>query len=125
MQRKPTGPVRHDRHGKPRMRPEPPSGGSPGARSGTFVTELLFAARPNLEASTMKSRFKTACLSAVLLVSACGTNPVTGKREIQFVSASQEVQIGQQNYAPMRQSEGGDYAVLPDLTAYVNEVGQK
>ncbi len=25
----------------------------------------------------------------------------------------------------MRQSEGGDFEVLPDLTAYVNEVGQK
>jgi predicted Zn-dependent protease len=61
----------------------------------------------------------------VMLVAACGTNPVTGKREIQFVSESQEIQIGAQNYAPMRQSEGGDYAVVPDLTVYVNEVGQK
>ncbi|MGC4028005.1 MAG: M48 family metalloprotease [Steroidobacteraceae bacterium] len=59
------------------------------------------------------------------LLAACGTNPVTGKREIQFISEGQEIQIGQQNYAPMRQSEGGDYEVLPDLTAYVNEVGQK
>jgi beta-barrel assembly-enhancing protease len=63
--------------------------------------------------------------AAALAVLSCGTNPVTGKREVQFVSEGQEVQIGQQNYAPMRQSEGGDYAVLPDLTAYVNEVGQK
>jgi predicted Zn-dependent protease len=67
-----------------------------------------------------------AALAAVLLaLAACGTNPVTGKREIQFVSTGQEISIGQQNYAPMRQSEGGDYAVLPELTAYVNEVGQK
>jgi predicted Zn-dependent protease len=61
----------------------------------------------------------------LLGLAACGTNPVTGKKEIQFVSTAQEIQIGQQNYAPMRQSEGGDYAVIPDLTAYVNEVGQK
>ena len=60
-----------------------------------------------------------------LLLAACGTNPVTGKREIQFISENQEVQIGAQNYAPMRQSEGGDYQVVPDLTVYVNEVGQK
>lgn len=76
----------------------------------------------------MKRLFSRTSVCAVLwtaLLVSCGTNPVTGKREIQFVSQGQEVQIGQQNYAPMRQSEGGDYAVLPDLTAYVNEVGQK
>jgi beta-barrel assembly-enhancing protease len=70
-------------------------------------------------------RSTVATLLSLLALVACGTNPVTGKREIQFVSESQEIQIGAQNYAPMRQSEGGDYAVLPDLTAYVNEVGQK
>src|SRR6185369_2662385 len=63
--------------------------------------------------------------AALLALLACGTNPVTGKRELQFVSKNEEISIGQQNYAPMRQSEGGDYAVLPDLTAYINEVGQK
>src|SRR5262245_58554633 len=62
---------------------------------------------------------------ALLALTACGVNPVTGKREIQFVSESQELQIGEQQYAPTRQSEGGDYKLLPDLTAYVNEVGQK
>lgn len=62
---------------------------------------------------------------ALAALTACGVNPVTGKKEIQFVSAAQEIQIGQQNYAPMRQSEGGDYEVLPELTAYVNEVAQK
>ncbi len=74
----------------------------------------------------MKTRIRPASLCTVLLLAvACGTNPVTGKREIQFVSQAQEIQIGQQNYAPMRQSEGGDYEVLPELSAYVNEVGQK
>ncbi len=74
----------------------------------------------------MKMRIRPAYLcAAMLLAVACGTNPVTGKREIQFVSQAQEIQIGQQNYAPMRQSEGGDYEVLPELTAYVSEVGQK
>jgi predicted Zn-dependent protease len=62
---------------------------------------------------------------ALVVLAACGTNPVTGKRELQFVSEGQEIQIGAQNYAPMRQSEGGDYTLMPDLTAYVNEVGQK
>ena len=62
--------------------------------------------------------------AVVALLAACGTNPVTGKRELQFVSENQEIQIGAQNYAPMRQSEGGDYALMPELTTYVNEVGQ-
>ena len=60
-----------------------------------------------------------------LTLAGCGTNPVTGKRELQFVSESQEVQLGEQHYAPTRQSEGGDLVVLPELTTYVNEVGQK
>ena len=60
-----------------------------------------------------------------LALSACGVNPVTGKKEIQFISEAQEIKIGEQHYAPTKQSEGGDFDVLPDLTAYVNEVGQK
>jgi len=58
-------------------------------------------------------------------LTACGTNPVTGKSELQFVSEAQELQIGEQQYAPTRQSEGGDFDVLPELTAYISEVGQK
>ena len=75
-----------------------------------------------------KAMKATRMLVAVLLagtLAACGTNPVTGKKEIQFVSESAEIDIGNQNYAPMRQSEGGDVNVLPELSAYVNEVGQK
>jgi len=60
-----------------------------------------------------------------LALAACGTNPVTGRKEIQFVSESQELQIGAKEYAPTRQSQGGDLKVLPELTAYVSEVGQK
>ena len=64
-------------------------------------------------------------LLVLLALSACGVNPVTGKKEIQFVSEAAELKIGEQNYAPMRQAEGGDFDVLPEPTAYVNEVGQK
>src|SRR5688500_4212385 len=64
-------------------------------------------------------------LVAALTLSGCGVNPVTGKKEIQFVSETQEIKIGEQQYAPTQQSQGGDFDVLPDLTAYVNEVGQK
>jgi beta-barrel assembly-enhancing protease len=64
-------------------------------------------------------------LAAVLALAACGVNPVTGKKELQFISETQEIQIGQQHYAPTRQGQGGDFVVLPELTTYVSEVGQK
>src|SRR4029079_3349710 len=64
-------------------------------------------------------------LPILFALSACGVNPVTGKQEIQFVSEAQEVKLGEQNYSPMRQAEGGDFDVLPEPTAYVNEVGKK
>ena len=67
--------------------------------------------------------FVVAGLSALL--SACGVNPVTGKKEIQFVSEASELQIGEKNYSPTRQGEGGDLTVLPELTTYVSSVGQK
>lgn len=64
----------------------------------------------------------TAC---TLLVASCGINPVTKKREFQVVSEAQEISIGQQNYAPARQSQGGDYIIDPELTAYVQSIGNK
>ena len=65
------------------------------------------------------------CAVLLAALTACGTNPVTGKREIQFVSEASELQIGEQQYAPTRQSEGGDFKMVPELTTYVNQVGQK
>ena len=61
----------------------------------------------------------------VFSVTACGTNPVTKKKEFQFVSQDKEIAIGKQNYAPARQSQGGDYVIDPELTAYVQDVGKR
>jgi predicted Zn-dependent protease len=66
-----------------------------------------------------------ALLAAMLLLNACGINPVTKKRELQLVSEAQEISIGQQNYSPTRQSQGGDYILDPELTEYVRSVGNK
>lgn len=71
-----------------------------------------------------RTRFLTAPIIALALVG-CGINPVTGKHEIQFVSQADELKLGETQYAPTRQSEGGDFTVLPELSAYVSEVGQK
>lgn len=60
-----------------------------------------------------------------LTITACGTNPVTKKKEIQFVSEAKEIEIGKQNYSPARQSQGGDYVIDPELTAYVQGIGKR
>lgn len=73
----------------------------------------------------MKYTCKWLCLWAVVTVTACGTNPVTKKTEFQFVSQAQEISIGTQNYSPARQSQGGDYVIDPELTAYVQSVGKR
>ncbi len=62
---------------------------------------------------------------ATIFLSTCGTNPVTKKKEFQFVSEAQEISIGKQNYGPARQSQGGDYIIDPELTAYVQSIGNK
>jgi len=61
----------------------------------------------------------------LLAVSACSTNPVTGKNELSFVSEEWELQVGAQQYAPSRQSQGGDYLADPHVQAYVNKIGQR
>ncbi|MDR4503566.1 MAG: M48 family metalloprotease [Candidatus Scalindua sp.] len=55
----------------------------------------------------------------------CAVNPVTGKRQLRIIPESQELQIGEQQYVPSRQMQGGDYEVDPSLTKYVNSVGQR
>jgi predicted Zn-dependent protease len=72
---------------------------------------------------------KVANYSLVLMlalgVSNCGTNPVTKKKEFQFVSQDKEIAIGKDNYSPARQSQGGDYIIDPELTAYVQGIGKR
>ncbi len=64
-------------------------------------------------------------ISLLGLLAACSTNPVTGAREFNLVSESQERAIGHKNYEPYRQAQGGDYVADPDLVAYVQSVGQR
>jgi predicted Zn-dependent protease len=64
-------------------------------------------------------------LLASLGLTGCATNPVTGKNELSLISEAQELSIGKQQYAPMRQSQGGDYVVDPKVGSYVNDVGQR
>jgi predicted Zn-dependent protease len=60
-------------------------------------------------------------LAAVVMVAACATNPVTGKKELALVSESQEIQLGQEAAKETRASIG----VVPDssLQTYVRGIG--
>ena len=73
----------------------------------------------------MKHRALVPVVLGLLWLAACTTNPVTGEKELALVSESTELQIGSQQYGPMRQMQGGDLMVDPELAAYVNEVGQR
>ncbi|MGQ0383546.1 MAG: M48 family metalloprotease [Gammaproteobacteria bacterium] len=64
-------------------------------------------------------------IGVTALFAACATNPVTGEKQLMIVSEAAELEMGRKNYGPMRQSEGGDYAMDPQLTAYVQQVGQR
>jgi len=63
--------------------------------------------------------------TALLLLTGCATNPVTGKNELMLIPESMELEMGQENYQPSRQMQGGDYVADPEVTAYVREVGQR
>ena len=60
----------------------------------------------------------------LLAVAACATNPVTGKREFNIVSESQEIQIGQQSH-PEVIRQFGVYNEKPELNRLVDTVGHR
>ena len=64
-------------------------------------------------------------LLTIIVLSGCVTNPVTGQAEVGFVSTAQQIAIGEEQYVPAQQMQGGQYVVDPELTEYVAEVGQR
>lgn len=66
-----------------------------------------------------------ALLTLIATISACGTNPVTGKSQLTLMSPEQEVAIGAQQYGPSRQSQGGTYIIDRSLNDYVSRIGKK
>jgi predicted Zn-dependent protease len=71
----------------------------------------------------MKKWLLVAVVTAV--ISGCSVNPVTGKNQLSIISPQQEIAIGEKNYSPSRQSQGGDYYLDPALQTYMSGVGQK
>src|SRR5262245_54716089 len=60
---------------------------------------------------------------AAMLMTACATNPVTGKREISFMSEEQEISVGRELDAQVRR-EMGLYQD-DELQRYVSDLGMK
>jgi len=67
----------------------------------------------------------TIILTLIFTISACGTNPVTGKSQLTLMSPEQELAIGKQQYSPSLQSQGGTYLIDKSLNTYINRIGQK
>ncbi len=67
----------------------------------------------------------TLMATTVLLASACAVNPVTGKNELSLLSTGDEVAIGEKNYPPSLQAQGGVYHVDLELQRYVSDVGNR
>jgi predicted Zn-dependent protease len=62
-------------------------------------------------------------LTVALTVTACATNPVSGKKELSLMSEAQEVQLGQEMDAQVRR-EMGIYKD-PELQRYIERVGMR
>jgi predicted Zn-dependent protease len=60
-----------------------------------------------------------------LALTGCVTNPVTGESEIGLVSVAQQIEIGEEQYVPSQQMQGGQYVVDSQLQTYVAGVGNK
>lgn len=70
-------------------------------------------------------RLAATLLAVLLLATGCAVNPVTGERQLSLISEADERQLGQENYIPTQQIQGGQFYLDPELTVYVNDVGQK
>lgn len=63
-------------------------------------------------------------LPLLFLLAACATNPVTGKREFNIVSESQEIALGQQGHQEVIE-EFGVYDEKPELNQLVESIGRR
>lgn len=62
---------------------------------------------------------------ALAIPIACTINPVTGQRQLAIVSADDEIAIGNQQYLPSQQMQGGEYLRDPALSTYVRSIGNR
>src|SRR5690625_7716691 len=74
----------------------------------------------------VENMLRTALAAALLfVVTACAVNPVTGERGLNFYGEDWELEVGEQQYAPLRQSQGGEFVLDAGLVGYGQSVGQR
>ncbi|KKM83830.1 hypothetical protein LCGC14_1305370 [marine sediment metagenome] len=64
-------------------------------------------------------------MALMLLFTGCSVNPVTGENQFSLIGESQELAMGAEQYTPTQQTQGGQFYLDPELTLYVQEVGNK
>ena len=64
-------------------------------------------------------------LLAAFVLAGCSVNPVTGEKQLSFIPESQELSMGAEQYKPTQQTQGGQFYLDPELTLYVQQVGNK
>ncbi len=62
---------------------------------------------------------------AVFWLSSCTVNPVTGEKQLSWISEGEELAMGAEQYEPTQQTQGGQFYLDPELGLYVQQVGQK
>jgi len=99
------------------------------ADDGCTITELPVDAGGLVDPAAVRAAIgdRTALVSigAAAALVALKLGAGLGSGSLGLVSEAQEIQIGQQQYAPSRQSQGGDYVTDPAVTNYVRQVGNK
>jgi len=75
----------------------------------------------------MFRRYQTliAVIVAALVLAGCSVNPVTGEKQLSLISESKALAIGEEQYEPTQQTQGGRFYLDPELNLYVKEVGMK
>jgi predicted Zn-dependent protease len=68
---------------------------------------------------------ETICLILSSVLTACSVNPVTGDQQLLLPSQAEDRRIGQSQYIPAQQSQGGAYTLDSKLSSYISQVGQK
>jgi len=71
----------------------------------------------------MKPTLLTMLAATALLLAACYTNPITGRKSIVLLSQGEEVTLGQQSFADIRTREKASSD--PGLNARANRIGQR
>ena len=97
----------------------------PDARHLTTTGKSAECAANMVPQPLMRCRLRLVALLGASLLAGCTVNPVTGARELALIGLADEVAIGQNQYAPARQMQGGDLTLYPEVTNYVEQVGAR